>query len=272
LNDQVFRNQTVGYIGSFDDVIDSRLFSMTTLSYDTTLATVAMGEREFWSAQWDLERTSATNGMTDTIDDDASNVVLSIANGVFSIVGDAVSATGTLPITDETFTLAFESSATGNVLTVNGASVDLTYTLGDAETTQAIGGINSRVISALSGFFLLRVSFNSAGALINNFLLNEESLKTGETAILLDEVNAYEMTGVPDPLVWKTVYIEPSSGLDSQYRSPLDMGLDYHLQDGGEWAIEPESERERKWYTRGIPMARNILSNNTTYKGPLGIS
>jgi hypothetical protein len=49
------------------------------------------------------------------------------------------------------------------------------------------------------------------------------------------------------------------------------MGLDYHLQDGGEWALEPEPERERKWYGRGIKDARNIFQQTTTYTSPLGV-
>lgn len=265
LNDQVFQNQTLGYIDSFDDVIDERLISFNTLTFGAGVgeSTEAMGSREFWAAEWDLEKTSATNGMTDTIDDDVSNVVMSITNGVFSVVGDAVSATATIPTID-TFALRFESTASGNALLVDGDAVALTYTLGDAETSQGIGAITSRIISGFTGYTLNKTRFLSASTLILNFLINE-----GTGTALVDEVESFSATLSANP-VWTTVYIEPSSGLDSQYRAVLNMGLDYHLQDGGEWAIEPEIERERKWYTRGIRQARNIFQQNTTYSNTLG--
>jgi hypothetical protein len=268
LNDQVFQNQTLEYIGSFDDIIDERLFSFTSLTFDSP-SIAAMESREFWSISYDFERTSDTNGLTDTIVDDASNVVLSIADGVFSVVGASVSATATIPSVD-TFTLTFASTSEGCSLEVNGAEVALAYTVGDSETAQGIGAITSRVINGVSGYTLNRTSFNSDGMLLMNFLLNE-----GTGTSVSDEVSAFNggtaYVGTLVSPVWKQVYIQPSSGLDSQYRSVFDMGIDYHLQDGGEWAIENEAERERKWYSRGIPMARNVLQNNTTYTNPLGI-
>lgn len=266
LNDQVFQNQTLAYIDSFDDIIDERLISFNTFTFGAGAgeSTEAMENREFWAVEWDLEKTSATNGMTDTIDDaTAGNVVMSITNGVFSIAGAAVSATATIPTLD-TFTLRFESTAAGNALLVDGDAVALTYTLGDAETSQAITAITSRVISATTGYTLNKTRFLSASTLILNFLINE-----GTGVALTDEVESFSAT--LDTPIWTTVYIEPSSGLDSQYMAVLNMGLDYHLQDGGEWAIEPEVERERKWYGRGIKQARNIFQNNTTYSNPLGI-
>jgi len=266
LNDQVFQNQTLGYIDSFDDIIDERLISFGTLTFTTGAgeSTEIMQSREFWTIEWDLEKTSATNGMVDTIVDDASNVVLSIANGVFSVVGSTVSATATLPVAD-TYEMSFTSSSDGNALLVNSAEVELTYTDGDADTAQGIGAITSRVISGVSGFTLNKTRFLSAGALLVNFLINE-----GTGTALVDEVDGHTATLSASP-VWATVYIEPSSGLDSQYRSVLNLALDYHLQDGGEWSIEPEVERERKYYDRGIKMARNVFQQNTTYTNPLGI-
>ena len=107
--------------------------------------------------------------------------------------------------------------------------------------------------------------FLSSATAIYDFLINEG----GTSTTLTDEIGSYTAT-VASP-VWEIAYIEPSSGLDQLYVSPFDMGLDYHLQDGGEWAIEAEPERERKWYSRGIQNARNTFQNTTTYSNPLGI-
>jgi hypothetical protein len=49
------------------------------------------------------------------------------------------------------------------------------------------------------------------------------------------------------------------------------MALDYHIQDGGEWSIEPDVDLERKWYGRGIKQARNIYQSIATYVNPLGL-
>jgi hypothetical protein len=264
LNDQVFRNQTVGYIGSFDDVIDERLSSFLTMTFDAT-SNAAISDREFWAIEYDLERKSNTNGFTDTITDAPSDVVISILSNTFNIAGDTVIATAELPDVN-VFKLKIESTKDGMKLYVDGDIIPLVFTGGDETTTQKIGTATPHVISGVTGYDLLHTRFLSAGTVIYDFLINE-----GTGTALADAVGGYIAT-LDGSAVWEDRYIEPSSGLDSQYRSPLDMGLDYHLQDGGEWAIEPESERERKWYTRGIPMARNILSNNTTYKGPLGIS
>jgi hypothetical protein len=192
-----------------------------------------------------------------------------ILNGVFSVVTDladsAINATATLPVAD-TYTIVLESTEDGNALTVNGDTVALTYTVGDADTTLAIGTIESRVISAVTGFTLNRTRFFSDASIILDFLINE-----GTSTALADEIGGYGAVLSGTAPVWATVYIEPSSSLDSQYRSPFNMAMDYHLQDGGEWAIEEESSRERKWYGRGIKMARNIYQNNSTYTPPLGV-
>jgi hypothetical protein len=262
LNNLVFQAETLGSIGSFDDVIDERLASFTSLTFDAPSNT-AIESREFWSAEWDFERLSDTNGFIDTIADDSSDVVLSISNGIFSIVGAAVSATGTIPDLD-TFTMRFESTSEGTALLVDGDTVGLTYTFGDSDTPQAIGAITSHVISAVSGYTLNRTRFLSSATVLYDFLINE-----GTGATLTDLVDAYEITIIGAG--WNTVYIEPSSGLSTRYKAILDMGLDYHLQDGGEWALEPEPERERKWYGRGIKDARNIFQQTTTYTSPLGV-
>jgi hypothetical protein len=273
LNNLVFQAETLGSIGSFDDVIDERLASFTSLTFDAG-ANTAIESREFWAMEWDFERLSNTNGFIDTITmHDASEVVLSISSGVFSVAGAAVAATATIPDLD-TFTLRFESTSEGTALLVNGDTVALTYTVGDGDTTQAIGAIEtngSHIISDMSGYNLLRTRFLSAATAIYDFNLNLDSLKTATTDTLVDLINNLELVGLPGTLLWKTVYIEPSSGLSTRYKAVLDMGLDYHLQDGGEWALEIEPERERKWYGRGIKDARNIFQQTTTYTSPLGI-
>jgi hypothetical protein len=201
--------------------------------------------------------------MTDTIVDDVSDVVLSIADGVFSVVGDAVSATAELT-TPNPYKISFAVTDEGNTLKVDGEGVGLTYTLGDADTVQGIGAITSRVISATSGMTLMRTRFLTEASVVCDFLINE-----GTGTALTDLVDGYTLT--VDTEVWKTVWIEPSSNLNSQYLAPFNKGMDYHLQDGGQWAIEAEPSRERKWYVGGIHQARNILQHNTTYSNPLGI-
>jgi hypothetical protein len=126
-------------------------------------------------------------------------------------------------------------------------------------------------MNGVTGYVLNQTRFLSSATAIYDFFMNFDSLKTATTDTLVDAIGSYDLVGLPDPLVWETVYIEPSSGLSTRYKAVLDMGLDYHLQDGGEWALEPEPERERKWYGRGIKDARNIFQQTTTYTSPLGI-
>jgi hypothetical protein len=264
LNNLVFQNETLSMINSFDDIIDNRLISFTTITFDAA-SNVAIEGREFWSAEYDFERLSDTNGFVDTITD-GTNIVISIANGVLSVVNTGL-LDGTLTLPDlNTFTIQVESNSEGNQVLINGIEYGLTYTLGDAETTMTIGTVTDRVISATTGYTLNRVRFLSSATAIYDFLINEG---TGQT--LTDEVAEYTGAILPNPAVWKTVYIEPSSGLSTLYISPFSMAIDYHLQDGGEWAIEAEPERERKWYGRGIKDARNTFQNTTTYTNPQGI-
>jgi len=269
-NEKVFESALLEPIGSFDDIIDKRMVGFTSLTFDQG-SDQAIETRDFWSVEYDLERLSATNGLTDTISDDNSNVVISILNGVVSMVGDSVSCTATLPET-VTMKVSFVSDKDGNRFVVDGSTLSATYTVGNANTVQPIGTISAHVISGVSGFDLLRTRFLSGASLIYDFLLNEESLKTGETDTLLDEIASYELTVLADPAVFETRYIEPSTGLDFRYRSALEMGLDYHLQDGGQFGLEPEPERERKWYNRGVKSAREAYSQLTTYISPLNPS
>ena len=262
MNNLVFQANTLAPINSFDDVIDKRLASFTTITMDSD-ADVAISDNEFWSAEYDFERLSDTNGFVDTINDGA-DIIISISNGVLT-VNDFGNVVGTLTIPDEnTFTLVVESSSTGNRVIINDDEQGLTYTTGDADTSIPIETVATHVISATTGYTLNRMRFLSSATALYDFLINEG---TGTT--LTDEIASYTATIVGQ--VWKTVYIEPSSGLDQLYVSPFDMALDYHLQDGGEWAIEAEPERERKWYSRGIQNARNTFQNTTTYSNPLGI-
>jgi len=65
--------------------------------------------------------------------------------------------------------------------------------------------------------------------------------------------------------------ISNDSGLSDRYASAFNYGIDYHLQESGEYAVEEQVERERKWYIRGIKQARTIYQQETTYVNPLGI-
>lgn len=260
LNEKVFEAATLEPIASFDDIIDTRLAAFNTITHVDSDS--AIQNREFWVAEYEVERTSFTNTLTDTITVGATTIVLSIANSVFSIVGDSVSATATLPEADS-YEIAFESSKDGNTLMVNGDLVALTYASGDEESTVSLGEVDSHVLSAVSGFEVLKMRFRSPETLIYQFDMNDDS------ATLVDDVASY--TATVDLGTWDTRYVEPSTPLDARYRSALSMGLDFHLQDGGQWGLEPEVERERKWYSRGISSAREVYSQITPYISPLNI-
>ena len=262
LNEKVFEANTLEPISSFDDIIDTRLASFGTITFDDPEPNDAISDREFWSVEWDFERTSATNGFTDTITDDASGVVLSIANNVFSINGDAVAGSASLPESD-VFTLRFESDKDGNRVLLNGDIVEMLYTTGDGETAQNIGEVSAHVISGVSGYELTKTRFLTAGTLVYSFDIDD-----GSTA-LTDNVSAF--TASVGAGEWDTRYIEPSTSLDFRYRSALEFGTDFHLQDGGQWGLEPDAELERKWYGRGISSAREVYSQLTPYKSPLNI-
>jgi hypothetical protein len=262
MNNLVFQAETLAQINSFDDVIDNRLASFTTITLDAS-ANIAISDNEFWSAEYDFERLSDTNGFVDTINDGA-DIIISIANGVLT-VNDVGNVVGTLTLPDlNTFTLVVESNSTGNRVLINGDDYGLTYTTGDDETSIPIGTVATHVISATTGYTLNRMRFLSSATALYDFLINE-----GTGGTLTDEIANY--TAAIASEVWKTVYIEPSSGLSTLYVAPFDMAMDYHLQDGGEWAIEAEPERERKWYNRGVQNARNTFQNTTPYSNPLGI-
>lgn len=271
LNAEVFEGETLAFIKTNDDIIDERLISFAVLTYDAGAgdSLPVMSEREFWSSEWDLERTHDTNGLTDTIAQSGGDptITLSIANGVFTVTTDAgtpaITASATLP--DVTSAkVKFTSSSGGNALTVNGDAVALTYTNGAATTTLPLVTITSRIMTGVTGYTLNRIAFNSPATKLVEFLLND-----GADA-LTDEIEGYGATLSGTAAVWETVYIEPSSTLDSQYKSVFNDCVNYYLQEGGEWSIEPEPDAERKWL-RAIKRAKKINQNNTTYVNPLGI-
>ena len=263
LNEKVFQANLLDPIGSFDSIIDNRLAKFTTLTYkDASNVNDAISDREYWSVEYEFERMSATNGFTDTITDDASNVVISILDNTVSIVGDTVQASGDLSSAPDVFKLTFVSDTDGNRVIVNDDSIGMVYTTGDEQTTQKIGEVSSHVVSGVSGLEVLRSRFLSAGTLVYDYLINE-----GSGALLTDEVADYTADLIDQ--VWEKRYIEPSTGLDERYRSPMEYGIDWHLQDGGQWALEDDSDREVKWYGRGIRAARNTYQQLTTYKSPL---
>lgn len=266
LNSEVFAASTMVPIDSFDDIIDERLSSFATITLDATAgkADDAIEERDFWKAEYWFERTSDTNGFTDTITDDASNVVIAIANNVVSLTGSTVACSGALSDAN-TFKLTVESTEDGNAIYVDDNAVSLTYTTGDEDTVQNIGTITSHVFSGTSGLELLRFRFLTESSVVYDFLMEEETVDTN----LTDVVNGFTAT-IATPF-WVERYVEPSSTLSNNWRSVLDKGLDYHLQDGGEWAIEPEDERERKWRDTGIKDGRRIQQIESTYTNPLGV-
>lgn len=262
MNEKVFQAHRLEMIGSFDDVIDERLASFDTITHVDS--NVAVGEREYWSAEYEFERTSGTNSFVDTfVDNTPRTVILGITDGVFSISGNGVDVKGTADIsTYDVFKLKFSSDSEGNHLTVNDEAVGITYTDGDAETSQEIGTVVSHISSATNGLELTRMRFLSLGTVIYDFLINEG---TGDT--LTDIISDYTATIASQ--VWEDRYIEPTTGLDERFRSALEYGLDWHLQDGGVWGLEDDGDREQKWYTRGIRSARNTNQQLTTYKSPL---
>lgn len=284
-NSEVFQDETLSFIDSFDDIIDSRA-DFTSLTFDSNSNAVC-SDRDYWAVEYRLERKSSTNGLTDTIAD-GSNVTISIADGVLSLNGSAVGLTADLPDVDK-MTILISSSSSGIRILVNSDEIDTdsssetitldtipdlswvpnleivpAYTTSDGTDPQPIGTITSRVINGISGFTVVGTAFYSARSKVLDFEINEG---TGTT--VTDLINSYTATLVSP--TWHTAYVTNSCALDSQYSSPFSMAVEYHLQEGGEWAIEPIDDRERKWYGRGVRQARATYQNNTTYTNPLGV-
>jgi hypothetical protein len=289
LNDQVFGEGILPMLTSFDDVIDKRLAAFSSLAFDAGHR-ASIGGREFWSVEYSFEVLSSTNGFTDTILlSDATEIKFSILNGVFSISSPFMNASAELPATTSMI-LLFSSNRLGNRLLLGGGllglehppepeilltaipgldwDVDLDmipgYTSGSSASTISIGTVAGRSFSGISGLEMKRTRFYSAESIIADFRMSE-----GTGTEIIDSVSGDK--GVVSGGRWIELYTGIPGLLDERYRSVLDMGLDYHLQDGGEWAIEPDQERERKWYVRGIRMGRTIHQSMTAYHGPLGI-
>lgn len=285
-NAEVFQASTLDPLGSFKDVIDQRLDLFTTITFDSDCESV-MSNREYWAVEYAFERKSATNTFTDTITDGASNVVVTISNGLLTIAGDTLAYSVDLPDVDN-YRILISSNKSGNRILINDEEMsestniislddipdldwipDLelipTHTLGDSTTTQKIGTVTARVISGITGLSLRSTAFYSSKTKLLNFDIDE-----GTGTALTDSINSYTATVVGE--AWRVAYIEDSCVLDKKYSPPFSMAVEYHLQDGGQWAIEPDGDRERKWYGRGVPMAREIYRQNTTYQNPLGIS
>jgi len=266
LNEKVFESDLLQPIAAFDDIIDYRLRAFTSMTFDATAdgPNDAIENREFWRSEYEFERTSDTNSFIDTISDDNSDVVISITNGVVRVLGDTVDASFELPDIS-LFTLAIESSPIGVRAYVDGDTYELEHALGDTDSTQAIGDVSAHVVSSVSGYEFKRARFFTEGTLVYDFLLDSES-----TGTVSDVVAEYTADLVDAE--WSTRYIDPSTPLDFRYSSAFEMGLDFHLQDGGQWAMEPEAERERKWYGRGIRSARSVYQQQTRYISPLNPS
>jgi len=267
INGLVFLNQTLEYIGSFDDVIDERLASFAGMLFNAPFNTATRGAI-YWSVTNRFVPTSSTNDIIDSFAGTSTTINAKILDGVFTLTSDGIIASATLPDANA-WEITYGSNADGNFVFVNGAELELVYTEGDSSVSMEIEDSvdEARSItatSAIDGIEFVESSFLLGDSMIASWRMNEN---TGES--LTDLINAYVIT-VTAP-VWRTSYIAPSSGLDSQYRAIFNTALDFHLQDGGEWSIEPEPERERKWYGRGIKNARNIYRNNSTYIPPLGV-
>lgn len=291
LNAQVFGEGILPMLSSFDDVIDKRLGAFTKIAFDEGHR-LAIGGREYWSVEYDFEVLSATNSFTDTmILSSMDSIVLKVENGVFSIASPDASATAQLPETDAAITILFSSNRSGNRLLVNSGGVGLAhadssdilltdipeldwvpdldiipgYSAGTTESTVKIGTVTSRELTGISGLELKRTRFYSASSIHADFHMSE-----GTGSEIVDSVAGNK--GVVTGGRWMEVYSGLPGLLGETYRSVFNMGLDYHLQDGGEWAIEPDVERERKWYMRGMRMARDIRHSIEGVSGPLGIS
>ena len=274
LNSQVFESVLVSPIGTFEEVIDTRLTSFTsiTLTTDADLLT-AIGSRETWALEYEFEITNSTNTFKDNIVISLGSVavVVEITDNVLSLSVDndtTVAATYTLATTTPKIKFSFDED--GNSLLIDGSAVTMTYTTGTSATPVPLGVINTWVISDTTGMIFKRYAGYSEETKIFEFPLDDD----GATVYDLVQGVATRADGYTGDVVagvWDNYYIESSSTLAEKYSTVLNAGLDFHLQDGGEWGLEPDVERERKWYGRGIKDGRAIYKQDVTYVNPLGI-
>ena len=292
-NSEIFQADTLEYIQDFNDIISQRLASFTQLAFDDgENMFAAMSGREYWAVEYHLERKNSTNTFTDTITDNASNVVIAIADDELTITGDSVVLTATLPDANS-FRLLINSSASGiRILTDDtdlgvqitedsGISLDdvpdldwvpdleVIPSLGDTDTPQPIGTVSARVIDGVAGFELISTAFYSSKTKLFEFLLNEA---TGTTVNSVEYMGATNSEGYSATLTapkWITTYVEESCGLDRKYYPYFDSCIEYYLQQGGEWAIEPDVQAEGRM-RRNIRNARNKYNTDSTYTGIYG--
>ena len=267
LNSQVFESVLVSPIGTFEEVIDTRLTSFTTIEManGSDTSDEALSNRGLFTLEYDLELLDETHSFIDTITYD-TNKEFGVSIDDFNIdISDSVSGLSmNYDFTDTSVKFKVVFDEDGNTLYVNGTAVTPTYALvSTSATTVLIEAIDSHIMSTQTAAILKRHRALSPETVIYDFLLDDDS------ATVTDSVGSYEGT-VADG-VWNTYYIKPSSSLDEKYSTVLNAGLDFHLQDGGEWGLEPDVERERKWYGRGIKDGRTIYRQDVTYVNPLGL-
>jgi len=267
LNSQVFESVLVSPIGTFEEVIDTRLTSFSTIEManGSDTSDEALSNRGLFTLEYDLELLDETHSFIDTITYD-TNKEFGVSIDDFNIdISDSVSGLSmNYDFTDTSVKFKVVFDEDGNTLYVNGTAVTPTYALvSTSATTVLIEAIDSHIMSTQTAAILKRHRALSPETVIYDFLLDDDS------ATVTDSVGSYEGT-VADG-VWNTYYIKPSSSLDEKYSTVLNAGLDFHLQDGGEWGLEPDVERERKWYGRGIKDGRTIYRQDVTYVNPLGL-
>lgn len=291
-NSEVYQADTLCHINDFNDIISQRMVSFSTLTFDdgeNLLA--AMSGREYWAVEYHLERTNSTNGLTDTITDGASNVVITISNDSLNLVGDSVSLDFSLPTDTDALRVLVSSSSSGIRVLVGSddcsyttdetislddvpdldwvPDVDVIPALGSTDTPQAIGTVTARVINGVSGYELISTAFYSSKTKLFEFLLNEATGTTVNSVEYMGATNAEGYSATVSGQTWITTYVEESCGLDQKYYPYFNSMVEYFLQEGGEWAIEPDLQLEAKM-ERNIRKARNKYSTDTTYTGYLG--
>lgn len=262
-NSKVFESGLLTPIATFDEVIDQRLMAFTDITFDAS-SNSSISDREFWSWELDYERKSATNAYKEDIDTD---LVITISNDLLTLTGGSVTCTVDLPITA---TVAVRVVCDNDGLSVYGNEepLELTYTAGSDGDTITLGTITTHVISATGGMNLTRLRFYTAATILYDFMVGYELLNGGVSTEVIDAVAGY--VGTLTGETWATTYTYPSGGLDERYLSSFNNAIDYHLQDGGEWSIEPDQVVESRWYRRGVRDARDIHKQNTTFIGIQG--
>lgn len=268
LNSMVFQAQSLSYINDFDDVIENRLRSFAGIvTAGARSVSDVISDRKYWSLEVWVERTDDNISGTDTLIEIGpysirlSGTGLSVSTDGASLLPGYIKGTATLP-SDNSFSLKLESHSGGNRILFNGEEVEIVYTGGDADTVLDTGA--SADFSILfDGIVYRRIVFSSSMARLLDFPMNE-----GEGLVLTDSI-AGATLGVNEPYSWELVYVNVAGGLDNSYLSVINSGIDYYLQEGGQWAMEDIGDRERKWFGRSIPQARMIHNATQSFYSPL---